>query len=562
MPRAFWMLMSAPVPPRSASPPRFDITSGLIACVLVWIVFAPFASLDTDPYHDGVMLKPAMDVAAGQTLFRDTMMWYGGLTTWLQSAELILFGRTLRVLRFGAVCVYSLIAAGLMVCWRLILPRTLAIVAFVLWLSLSPLEFSVEPWSSVYALCFQVMTVLALMRAVTSANGRGWPLATGILAGLTFVTRHLPMGAFTCAGVLAAFVSIGVLFPALRRRAIEGVVNAAAGMLSVVVIFVISLWWQGSLDAWWQQDIVWTLGQALHTGGTFRALDYWWRDGLRFCAIAAALLLLVRTGRIMSAAVALALAAIYALGGWFDPQTTAWGTPAVALVLAFASTVWVALRTRSAPSADSLMALAALIVCVGSWIEASPTGHPGHVFWAFSVSLGFSVYAAWRLGGRRTALVAALLVLLWMPFAVHKVVLLRQRLAMPRVVLTEPPLLAGMRELPANAADWTALADAMREYSRRRPRWALLLEGKNNVALAMAPDLTNGDPRFYCDPLLPYDGARRAQFILDQRPLVFRQYTPGEPVRRALEQVGYVSLLKLRSGELLAPPDVPADVNP
>jgi hypothetical protein len=38
--------------------------------------FAPFAPLEIDA-HDGVMLKPAMDVLSGHVLFRDTVSPYG-----------------------------------------------------------------------------------------------------------------------------------------------------------------------------------------------------------------------------------------------------------------------------------------------------------------------------------------------------------------------------------------------------------------------------------------------------------------------------------------------------
>jgi hypothetical protein len=115
-----------------------------------------------------------------------------------------------------------------------------------------------------------------------------------------------------------------------------------------------------------------------------------------------------------------------------------------------------------------------------------------------------------------------------------------------------------MREVPAIAAEWTALADAMFAYSRTRPRWTMLLEGNNTVALTMAPDLTNGDVRFFkALDVLPYDGLRRAQYVRDRRPLVLRQVEPGEPVQQALEQIGYVPLVKLKLGVLLAPHEVP-----
>ena len=59
---------------------------GLVFLLTVGVVGA-LAVLQVDPHHDGVMLKPAFDVAAGQTLFRDTFTQYGALTpvwlTWL-----------------------------------------------------------------------------------------------------------------------------------------------------------------------------------------------------------------------------------------------------------------------------------------------------------------------------------------------------------------------------------------------------------------------------------------------------------------------------------------------
>lgn len=43
-----------------------------LAVVLTAVAFGPFARLDVDAHHDGAMLKPALDVLAGQVLFRDT----------------------------------------------------------------------------------------------------------------------------------------------------------------------------------------------------------------------------------------------------------------------------------------------------------------------------------------------------------------------------------------------------------------------------------------------------------------------------------------------------------
>jgi hypothetical protein len=553
---------------RVAREPRIDVVSGVIALMLGWLVFTPFAGLDTDPFHDGLMLKPALDVASGQTLFRDTLMRYGPLTTWLQAAELMVLGRSLHSIRLATFFVYGLIACGLVMSWRLVLPRTLTILSCVLWFLLAPFEFASVAWSSIYALGFQAMALLALMCAVSSPRGRGggWAGASGVLGGLSFLSRHVPLGVFTCVSVLAAYVVVGIAFPARRRDAARHFMTASAGTLVVVALFLLHLVWHGSLDAWWQQTVVWTWRESVHTGRLMiESLDFWWRHGLLFCALAVPLLWLVRDGRFGPCALALALAAIWAAVGnrFVNPVSLLTGTPAVALVLAFAWTVSRALRTRQAPTAETMMTLAAMIVCMASWTEAIPTGHPGHLFWALSASLGFSVLAAWQFAGRRTALVAAVLVLLSGQFIFAKAMNFWGRLTMPRVTLVQPTVLAGMRELPANAKLWTDLATVIDQYSRERPRWPMLLEGNNMVILALAPDLTNGDPSFLRYLNLPYDGELRAQFIIRERPLIFRQprFT-SEQVERAMQEVGYVTLFKWRRhGELLAPRDLPSNPN-
>ena len=55
-------------------------------------LFASFAPLGVDAHHDGLMLKTAMDVQAGQRLFRDTFTQYGPLTTWIHAGALALWG--------------------------------------------------------------------------------------------------------------------------------------------------------------------------------------------------------------------------------------------------------------------------------------------------------------------------------------------------------------------------------------------------------------------------------------------------------------------------------------
>jgi hypothetical protein len=73
----------------------------LVAIAVTVAVFTPFARLGIDPHHDGIMLKPALDVLAGETLFRDTFSQYGLGTTYMQAAALWLFGPTPAMRKYG-----------------------------------------------------------------------------------------------------------------------------------------------------------------------------------------------------------------------------------------------------------------------------------------------------------------------------------------------------------------------------------------------------------------------------------------------------------------------------
>jgi hypothetical protein len=406
---------------------------------------------------------------------------------------------------------------------------------------------------------FQSAALLALMRALSVPGGRGWALTSGVMAALTWLTRQFPTGFFTCGGVIAALVLVAALFPTYRRRAVEAIVGASVGMLVVLALFFVHLVWQGSLDQWWLQTVVWAFNWSQTSSGSglwaLQCLDMYWRDGLLFGAVAVPLLFVVGDRRSVVVGLAFAMAGAAALLAWRFAwiESLGQGITAIAFVLTFAATTYVAWRDRHAPSPATVMTLVAMVICLGSWTQVYPLGDPGHLFWALCPSYGFSVLAAWQLGRRRTALVAALLVVLWSPFVVHKARQYSERLDAPRVTLTEPPLLVGMREVPHRAARWTRLAEALRRYSRNRSQWAMLLEGHDMVALSLAPDRTNSDPYFVRFQHLPYDDAERARFILRARPLILRELPEGDLVREAMEQVGYVQLTKWQSSELLAP---------
>ena len=84
---------------------RDALVASLLAAGLMALLF-PLSRLGVDAHHDGIMLKPALDVLAGQVLFRDTFTQYGALTTYLQAAALWIQPGLLS-LRFMTVAAYG-----------------------------------------------------------------------------------------------------------------------------------------------------------------------------------------------------------------------------------------------------------------------------------------------------------------------------------------------------------------------------------------------------------------------------------------------------------------------
>jgi hypothetical protein len=62
-----------------------DLGLMLAVAALTVCLLYPFTATGLDFDHNGVMLKPPLDVWSGQTLHRDTFTRYGVLTTWLHS---------------------------------------------------------------------------------------------------------------------------------------------------------------------------------------------------------------------------------------------------------------------------------------------------------------------------------------------------------------------------------------------------------------------------------------------------------------------------------------------
>ncbi len=169
-------------------------------CCLTFVWFAFFS---VDIHHDGVMLLPAMDVADGAVVFRDTFSQYGILTPVLQGLVVKLFGAELLLLRLLTVACYGWCAILLDKLYCRFLSQAFRWVLFGLFLGLAPFYlWEMHSWPSVYALGCMLLGAELMLRYLES--GRLRPLFfCGLAAAAAFGFRQ-PCGlVMMLAGIFA-----------------------------------------------------------------------------------------------------------------------------------------------------------------------------------------------------------------------------------------------------------------------------------------------------------------------------------------------------------------------
>ncbi len=559
--------MSAPRPTLRPEPDALDIRAAIAACVVTCLVFGPFATIGVDPHHDGIMVKPALDVLHGQVLFRDTFCQYGVLTPYLDALAFGIFGSRLAVLRWLTVGLYGLAAGVLLLCWRVVLPRNVAFLSFAVWVLGAPVPVLVlAPWPSVPALVFTTMGLLFLLCGLRSRRANCAVLA-GCSAGLTFLARQ-QVGVYVLVALCAGFALAGVL--RRDRETVYGTAWCFAGFTGVIAPIFVALAAKGALPAWWMQTVVWPgrwVAENKWRAPWVSGAPVWmllpeWRSGLLILAIAAAVILPMRFVRSsMSASAVVALLVYYGAVCVLAITVLHGGTPVLAglpsaIVFAMVAALIAAGMTARRSNLDdrTVMRVCAILVCLASWLQMYPVDDLWHVFWALSPALGIVIETAWIWSRGRMAAVALALVLLLHPYGIAMVTAGWKRLSTPYVRLTVPPVLAGMRLPPDAAASWTRLGETIGDYVATHPRAAMLVEGRDALYATLVPNLENPTP-FY----VVWDGfgdfsAARARFVLTKRPLVFRQQQPPRTVEDALRSIGYTRLARISGGELLAPP--------
>ena len=160
----------------------------IFTLTVIW--FALFAPLGVDFHHDGVMLIPALRIAAGGAVFRDAFCQYGWLTPVLQSFAALISGGELLALKLLSVLFYGGTAVLLDLVWKERLSKNSRLsLLFCFWLLMPDMMVTFHPWSSIFALFFTLSGVLFFLKYLQHAK-KTMLFCAGCAAGCAFLRRH------------------------------------------------------------------------------------------------------------------------------------------------------------------------------------------------------------------------------------------------------------------------------------------------------------------------------------------------------------------------------------
>lgn len=540
--------------PPSATSDWEDLAIAGGVAAAAFVVAAPFAAVGLDPHHDGIMLKPALDVAAGQVLFRDTFSQYGPLTTWLH-ALVLRISPGLLGLKLATVGADSLALGIFYLVWRSILPRSLALLSALMFLLLNPVfdaKCPVQPWSSDVAMLFQAVAWLALVRTIDGTRPVPWAILLGGASAAAFWCRQ-PVG-LSLIGTLAV-VAAGLLVAGWRGRGggtsgWVAILAAVGGLAAASGLVLGYLWGNDALSAWWLQNIVWPRRWAMDAGTELmpRFSRYSLppvRGGVLAIGLACALappharrrwpglpgwVDWSGLGFAIVAAAALGMRSVRVL----DVQVGGWRVVLCAAVTMLAVSRLVTLLPRFAPSRppDYCVSAALAAVALASLTQFYPMPCQRHAFWALAPAAGVAVYALWRVTDCDPRLLAATLLLAlptnaWSAFESG-----RSKMRAVPVTLAEPQVLLGIRVDAGAAASVRHMADILGRMERSDPARPFVLIGNDALPLACVGNRRNLSPYFVTWPgLMPAEAeAAWWERFASERPFLVLETRPRNPL--------------------------------
>lgn len=488
--------------------------------VLTVVMASLFARIDVDPHHQGIMFKPALDVAHGQMLFRDTYTQYGALTTLLQAWALRIFGDYLVVIQLQTAVFYGLIAFCLWHLWARIVPVWLVTFSVFIWVLMAPYYvWTFHPWSSVYALFFQLFSLVLLLRALHQES-RFQIVLAGAAAVLAFWCRQ-PVGVFHCV-VMAIFLATTPLVTGVEwRKALRDSAYFIAGIIAGSLPFLLWLVANNALHDMYLQSIKVAIAFGTNVG------SHGAKSSNFLVAVLEAL-----TGR----------------HPWFFNYTYIWTLlPLVCLV--FLGILLTKARRNLALNNNHLALYGLLAVSFGSWMQYYPRPDVAHCYWAATPMFGVLACAVWN-GVRfrreqvRIAVAATIMVGLFGFDIGYRAYVGNKRLNQDYVKIEEPMVLRGMSATPRQASGLYKVSQILNAATEQGQR-PLLNFSPDYLYLTFVGPQKNFHPMYNAkgaERLYPDFNARLQEYVVKERPLVLGTEGMNLPGARCVEVFGIYSI--------------------
>lgn len=323
--------------------------TGLFSLVVVTGFF--YAGYAIDFHHDGVVFKPAFDIARGAILYRDTFFQYGPLTSWSHALILKVFGYKLIFLKKFTAVVYGVAAVLLYMISKHLVPRFLCFLLGIVWLALAPYHvWNMLAWSSALVLIPQLLATLFLISYAKSRSVKNLFWA-GFALSMCYWIKQPTIFMFV---VVSSFFIIEFFQRGNRRQAFQHLAIYLTSGIACHLIFLGIIAYQGALTDWYKQTIIFPLSFA---GGRMNLLN---------------------------------------LFPYFTKYTTeiSWSILPLVTLLYFLFFSLKIISGKSLKTSETAMFLI-LLVCLGSWQQYLPVMSIRHVYWGSTPMLApffFLVY--------------------------------------------------------------------------------------------------------------------------------------------------------------------------